>query len=149
LGAPTHIHEQQVTRPTTLFAAVAAAGHGCGRADGLDTKLSTELVNARFTVLEWPPPPGSTTPPETQPEYTKCGLRLRDGNTGTVYVLSRSTKQEPADGAGGPSTWPEQGDYSVHPSGAAVAPGGGTHLVRIECGPFKVLGLVEAKRLGR
>ena len=134
-----------MSRPA-LFATLAAAGLACRPGDGLDTRLSSELADARFTVLEWPPPPGSTTPSATQPAHTKCGLRLRDENTGTSYFLNRSSKQEPANGAGDPSAWPEQGDYAAVPPGAALAPGSATHLVRIECGSFKVLGVVEAAR---
>lgn len=91
-SCPTDSLPIQRMMRAALIATCAVAGTACSAGDGLDTKLSTELVNARFSVLEWPPPPGATRPPETQPAHTKCGLRLRDENTGTVYTLSQSAK---------------------------------------------------------
>jgi hypothetical protein len=124
------------------FAAVLALAAACGRSDGLDTKLSTELSNARFVVILWPPEIGSTTPSATQPAHTKCAMRLQDEKTGTFYVLSQSAKEEPPGGAGDSSTWPEHGDYTVQLEGKSS---GASHRVRIDCGTWKVLGMVPAR----
>lgn len=136
-----------INRCSGLAALITATGGlyamGCGEGDGLDTKLSTELAIARFSVVLWPPALGSTTPSPTQPAHTKCAMRLKDENTGTFHVLTRSTKQEPPGGAGDPSTWAEYGDYSPQVPGKTS---GASHWVRIDCGPWKPFGIVPARR---
>lgn len=130
-------------RPLLCLALFPLLVVACGSTDGLDTKLSTELQRARFLVLLWPPDSGSSTPSATPPSHTKCALRLRDENTGTIYQLAQATKQEPADGRGNPADWPELGDYSVHRRESDGS--GGSHRVRIDCGTWKPLGIVAAR----
>ena len=123
--------------PAAMILPLAAA---CGRADELDSKLSTDLINARFVVILWPPELGSATPALSQPAHTKCAMRLKDQTTGKLYILAKSVKDEPKEGTGDPSSWSEHGDYVV------IRPdensSGASHRVRIECGTWKVLGIV-------
>ncbi len=113
------------------------------RSDEVDTKLSTELQRVRLVVRDWPPLPGSAEPSTTKPPQTACALHLLDETTGTTYQIARSYKRKPAGGSDDPATWPEQGDYSVHrPGGPDRA---GDARVRIECGTWKVLGIVSAR----
>ncbi len=123
--------------PVVVLSAVA----GC-RSDGLDTKLSTELQRARLAVRDWPPLPGSKEPSTTKPPQTACALHLVDETTGTIYQVAQSRKAKPNGGSDDPTTWPEQGDYSVHRPGGDGR--GGAALVRIECGTWKVLGIVSS-----
>ena len=126
--------------PTAAFLALIAS---CGPKDGLDTKLSTELANARFVVTLWPPEEGSLTPSATQPAHTKCGMQLKDETTGTIYQLATSTKKMPPDGPPDPANWPEYGDYSIHK--AEENSSGATHRVRIQCGSWKPLAVMTAR----
>lgn len=127
-----------------LIASVVAiaAVAGC-RSDGLDTKLSTELQQARLVVRDWPPHPDSTEPSTTKPPHTACALHLVDQATGTTYQVARTQKTKPEGGSDDPETWPELGDYSIHhPGGSGRA---GDARVRIECGTWKILGIVSSK----
>ncbi|MCI0460205.1 MAG: hypothetical protein L0Z62_24910 [Gemmataceae bacterium] len=129
--------------PAGLVACIAASA--CDRGDGLDTRISTELSQATFVVTEWPPDSGQTTPRPAAlgaPPHTKCALRLRDSRTGTEYVLMRSTLSPPGDGGGRREDWPEQGDYAPYQPGVSVAPP--SHLVRIACGTWRVVGVVPS-----
>jgi hypothetical protein len=124
--------------PFVVLGAVA----GC-RSDGLDTKLSTELQRVRLVVRDWPPLPGSKEPSATKSPNTACALHLVDETTATIYQIARSHKTKPDGGGNDPTTWPEQGDYSVHHPGDDGP--GGDALVRIECGTWKVLGIVSSR----
>jgi hypothetical protein len=127
-----------VITPMLVVVTVAAC-----RTDGLDTKLSTELQQARLVVLDWPPHPDSTAPSTTKPPHTACALHLLDEVTGTRYQVSRTHRTRPDGGSDDPSTWPETGDYSVHRAGGRG--NAGDARVRIECGTWKILGLVSAR----
>jgi hypothetical protein len=130
--------------PRAIHRAVTLAGigwaAGCRGGEKVDTNLSTELVNARLGVVAWPPTIGSKVPSLTQPAHTKCGLLLRDERSGINYQLERSHKGE---GAGAAASWFEYGDYAPLLPDAGAPP---SYWVRIECGTWKVIGLVSAKR---
>lgn len=105
------------------------ASLACSSGDGLDTKLSTELQHARIVVLVGPPSADTTMPKAGAKSDSKCALRLRDANTGTVYQLAQSTKRQPDGPPSDPAGWPEFGDYSVHVNGrgqGAAAESGST-----------------------
>ena len=121
------------------------AGLACGTGDGLDTKLSTELQQARIVVLAGPPGADTTKSKAGAKSDSECALRLRDDNTGTIYQLAQSTKRQPRGAPTGPAVLPEYGDYSVHPNGSGE---GGSSRVRFDCSSLRPLGIVPA-RAGR
>ncbi len=120
---------------------VLGAGLACSSGDGLDTKLSTELQHARVVVLVGPPSADTTKPKTGAKSDSKCALRLRDDNTGTVYQLAQSTKRQPDGAPSDPAGWPEYGDYSVHLNGGGQ---GGSSRIRFDCASLQPLGVVSA-----
>jgi hypothetical protein len=107
----------------------------CGADGELDTKLSTELAAARFEVLESLP----TLVYKGKTQTSLCARKLRDANTGGVYVLAASHTPEPA--VRDPASTSEQGDYFREMAGATA--GRASHHVRLECGTWKPLGTVR------
>ena len=111
----------------------------------LDTKLSTELAQVRLTPFAWVDTSGKEVKSDTNPGTgSTCALRLRDTQTGKEYAIQRSHKIDgAAPGSGSePTRATEYGDYlQYQPGTRPIHP---THLVRIECSTWKVLGIVRA-----
>lgn len=110
-------------------------------------RLSTDLANASLEPVLWEPKPDSFAPADPDgPPPNACALRLRDRRTGFEYQLQRShARRIEARPSNGPkeSQWYQEGEYlrifDDEPVGRASS------WVRIECGSWKVLGLVSSQ----
>jgi hypothetical protein len=121
-----------------VLALMGCAGH---------ERLSTDLANASLEPVLWEPKPDSFAPADPDgPPPNACALRLRDRRTDIEYQLqrhhARRVEARPSNGAEG-SQWHQVGDYlrifDHEPVGRASS------WVRIECGSWKVLGLVSSQ----
>jgi hypothetical protein len=107
--------------------------------------LSTELANARMVPIVWDTSATAAASDSLQAPPNACALRLRDSLTGSEYQIQRrsATRTNPDAPAGTAPVWAQRGDY------AKILPGPNKSrpsvYVRIECGTWKVEGLVPAK----
>ncbi len=77
-----------------------------------------------------------------------CALRIRDSLTGVDYQIRHevSRRVDSATAAGSTPVWEQVGDYARIPTGPEH--GLASSWVRVECGSWKVIGLVPAERGG-
>ena len=108
--------------------------------------LSTELATARMVPIVWDTSASATVSDSLKSPANACALRLRDARTGTEYQIQRQSalRTNPDAPAGTAAVWTQRGDYMKILAGSNK--GQPSVYVRIECGTWKVEGLVPAKR---
>src|SRR3990170_761425 len=108
--------------------------------------LSTELANARMVPIVWDTSASAAARDSLNSPANACALRLRDSRTGTEYQIQRQStlRTNPDASAGAAAVWTQRGDYMKILAGSNR--GQPSVYVRIECGTWKVEGLVPAKR---
>ena len=138
------VRDHVTAAPLLCFILPTAA---CGGRD-IDTKLSDELAKAHLRPVAWIDDSGRVVPDESKASARHtCAIRLRDDASGLEFVLQRATAAEigTQTDSGPPRHW--HGDYRrIEPNDPQ---GLASHWVRIQCGTWKVLGLVPRRLMGR